>query len=92
MNAVAIRQIARTSMREAGLFIFALLGFILGCIFWQVGALVAAPLLILGLVRLIEYLRFTFSPQKLGISQWPPLSREDRRVARSKLCKYKIRT
>jgi hypothetical protein len=40
MNAVAIRQIARSSMREAHLFIFAFLAFILGSIIWQVGALI----------------------------------------------------
>ncbi len=92
MNAVALRQIARTSMREATLFIFALLLFIVGGLIWQVGAVLALPLLILGLVRLVEYLRFVFKPHKPLIAGFPPLSREDRRVALSKLSKYKARS
>ena len=76
-------------MREAYLFVVALLGFILGGLFWQFGALIAFPLLLLGLVRLVQYFRSLISPLHAGIAQWPPLSRQDRCVARAKLNKYK---
>ncbi len=79
-------------MREAHLFIVALLAFILGSLFWQVGVLIGLLLLIIGIVLLVRYLQFVLNPQKAGISKWPPLSREDRRAARSKLSKYKLRS
>jgi asparagine N-glycosylation enzyme membrane subunit Stt3 len=82
---VFVQQFVRSLTRDATIFIVALLLFVGSMAFWQVAAPFFGFLLLIGFVRACLNFRRSFNQNYAGISKWPPLSREDRRVAQSKL-------
>ncbi len=87
----AIFQFVRSSMRHAGIFVVALLLFLGVAIFYQVGV----PLVLLAFwiwwVRRRKCYGTGSDIMNAGIARFPPLCREDKRNAWSKLKKDKTK-
>ena len=81
-----LAEAVRHGMRPASLFIWAFFGVLLSYAFWPYSAVFLAGLVPFWLVRAWKIFR---EETDAGISRFPPLCREDWRVARSKLKKGK---
>ncbi len=84
-RSVFVQYFVRSLTRDATLFIIALPLFAASMTIWQVSAPFFGLLLLIGFIRACLSFRRSFTQNCAGISKWPPLSREDRRVAQSKL-------
>jgi hypothetical protein len=80
-----IRHFGRSLTRDATLFIVAL-GLLWGsAALWRVAVPIFGGVVVLAFIRGCVNFYRSFQQYQAGISKWPPLSREDRRVALSKL-------
>jgi hypothetical protein len=80
-----VRHFGRSLTRDATLFIVALVFFGGSVAAWRVTVPIFGGLVVLAFIRGCVNFYHSFQQYKAEISKWPPLSREDRRVALSKL-------
>lgn len=80
-----VRYFGRSLTRDATLFIVAL-GLFWGSVAaWRVAVPIFGGLVVLAFIRGCVNFYRSFQQYQAEISKWPPLSREDRRIALSKL-------
>jgi hypothetical protein len=91
MHRENIEELARRSMRSASLFVWALLGFLIASSLWRYAVVLVAAfiLIILAGVLARRSRRGNRDHSSVEVTRFPPLSREDWRVARSKLKKHR---